>query len=390
MFRAGFVMKSVDWRKSMKKLMLWMLAVAAMFGGAARAQDVTGDWQGTLHAGRDLRIVVKITKDDGKLKLVAYSIDQGPQPMNATAVSLQGSDFKFSVPSVNGSYEGALSTDGKSIVGTWTQGQPLALTFMRATKETAWDIPELPKPPKPMAADADPTFEVATIKPSDSNVPGNWFRVNGRNFTTHNISLAGIIKFAYGVHAKQIINMPDWMDQDTYDISAVPDGEGQPSDKQWKTMMQKLMADRFKLVFHHDKRELAVFALTVGKDGPKNIAENTSGGSLPGMFFQGTPGGIMLPAKNATMKDFTGLLQEVVLDKPVVDQTGITGRYDFTVKWAPDESQFSGHVPPPSDAADAPPNLFTAVQEQIGLKIESTKTMADVLVIDHVEKPSAN
>jgi uncharacterized protein (TIGR03435 family) len=98
----------------------------------------------------------------------------------------------------------------------------------------------------------------------------------------------------------------------------------------------------------------------------------------------------MLPANNATMKDFTGLLQEVVLDKPVVDQTGLKGRYDFTLKWAPDESQFNGHVPPPSDQPDAPPSLFTAVQEQVGLKIESTKTMVDVLVIDRVEKPSPN
>ena len=68
----------------------------------------------------------------------------------------------------------------------------------------------------------------------------------------------------------------------------------------------------------------------------------------------------------------------------------MTGRYDFTVKWAPDDSQFSGHVPPPSDAPDAPPNLFTAVQEQIGLKLESTKAMVDVLVIDKAEKPSPN
>ncbi len=374
----------------MKKLMLGLMAVAAMFGVGARAQDVTGDWQGTLHAGKDLRIVFKITKDDGKLKAVGYSIDQGSQPMNATNVKLEGTDFKLAVPGVGGTFQGTLSADGNTISGTWSQGQPLPLVLVRATKETAWDIPAPPVPLKPMAADANPTFEVATIKPSDPNVPGNWFRVNGRNFTTHNISLDGLIKFAYGVHGKQILNGPDWMDHDTYDIAAVPDGEGQPSDKQWKGMLQKLIAERFKMTFHQDKRELAVFALTVSKDGPKNMAENTGGGSLPGMFFRGTPGGIMLPANNATMKDFTGLLQEVVLDKPVVDQTGLKGRYDFTLKWAPDDSQFGGHVPPPSDAADAPPNLFTAVQEQIGLKIDSTKAMVDVMVVDHVEKPTAN
>jgi uncharacterized protein (TIGR03435 family) len=374
----------------MKRLMLGLLAVAAMFAVGARAQDVVGDWQGTLHAGKDLRIVIKVTKDDGKLKAVGYSIDQGSQPMGTTGVTLEGNNFKFTVPGVGGSYQGILSADGKTIDGTWNQGQPLPLVLVRATKDTAWDIPAPPVPLKPMAADANPTFEVATIKPSDPNVPGDWFRVNGRNFTTHNISLAGLIKFAYGVHGKQILNGPDWMDHDTYDIAAVPDGEGQPSDKQWKGMLQKLIAERFKMTFHQDKRELAVFALTVAKDGPKNLAENTGGGSLPGMFFRGTPGGIMLPANNATMKDFTGLLQEVVLDKPVVDQTGLKGRYDFNLKWAPDDSQFGGHVPPPSDAPDAPPSLFVAVQEQIGLKIESTKAMVDVMVVDHVEKPTAN
>jgi uncharacterized protein (TIGR03435 family) len=383
----------------MKKLMLCLVALAALVAPPAlRAQaaaapapgDLSGNWQGTLHAGKDLRIIVRLTKDDSQLKAVMYSIDQGGQPINTTGVSLQGTDFKFTVPSVNGTYEGKLSADAKFITGTWVQGQSLPLTLVRATAETAWEIPAPPAPLKPMAADADPSFEVATIKPSDPNVPGNWFSVKGRNYTTHNISLAGLIESAYGVHAKQIVNGPDWFDKDTYDLNAVPDGEGQPSDKQWNTMMQKLLADRFKLTFHHEQRELPVFALTVGKDGAKNMAENTGGGPLPSLFFQGTKGGIMLPARNATMKDFTGLLQEVVLDRPVVDQTGLKGRYDFTLKWAPDDSQFGGHVPSASDDPSAPPSLFTALQEQVGLKLTAQKTAVDVLVIDHVEKPSPN
>jgi len=375
----------------MKKLMLGLIALTALIATPAlRAQDLSGNWQGTLHAGKDLRIIVRLTKDDSRLKAVMYSIDQGGQPIDTTGVALQGTVFKFTVPSVNGTYEGKLSADAKFITGTWRQGQSLPLTLVRATPETAWEIPAPPTPLKPMAADVDPAFEVATIKPSDPNVPGNWFSVKGRNYTTHNISLAGLIESAYGVHAKQIVNGPDWFDKDTYDLNAVPDGEGQPSDKQWNTMMQKLLADRFKLTFHHEQRELPVFTLTVGKDGTKNMAENTSGGPLPSLFFQGAKGGISLPARNATMKDFTGLLQEVVLDRPVVDQTGLKGRYDFTLKWAPDDSQFGGHVPTASDDPSAPPSLFTALQEQVGLKLESTRTAVDVLVIDHVEKPSPN
>jgi uncharacterized protein (TIGR03435 family) len=93
------------------------------------------------------------------------------------------------------------------------------------------------------------------------------------------------------------------------------------------------------------------------------------------------------------MEEFAGLMQSAVLDKPVIDQTGLAGRFDFTLKWTPDEFQFAGlgiKPPAPADNADAPPDLFTAMQQQLGLKLESTKAPADVLVIDHVEKPSEN
>jgi uncharacterized protein (TIGR03435 family) len=93
------------------------------------------------------------------------------------------------------------------------------------------------------------------------------------------------------------------------------------------------------------------------------------------------------------MKEFTEMMQSAVLDRPVLDQTGLTGRYDFQLNWTPDDSQFGGmgaKVPPPTDAADAPPNLYTAIQEQLGLKLEATKAPAEVMVIDHAEKPSAN
>ena len=108
------------------------------------------------------------------------------------------------------------------------------------------------------------------------------------------------------------------------------------------------------------------------------------------MFFQALG---KLNVRNALMTDFTELMQSAVLDRPVLDQTGITGRWDFTLNWTPDDSQFSGlgaRVPPPTDSANAPPNLYTAIQEQIGLKLDATKAPADVMVIDHVEKPSDN
>jgi uncharacterized protein (TIGR03435 family) len=113
-------------------------------------------------------------------------------------------------------------------------------------------------------------------------------------------------------------------------------------------------------------------------------------GSLPGLFFRGLG---VLTVRNATMQDFAELMQSAVLDRPVVDQTELSGRYNFLLKWTPDESQFGGlgvKVPPPSDAADAPPPLYTAITEQIGLKLEAEKTPVRVLVIDHADHFSAN
>lgn len=244
-------------------------------------------------------------------------------------------------------------------------------------------------PLTPMAADADPSFEVATIRPSDPAATSVGFRVGGRKFSVLSTSLSVLIQWAYGVQEKQIVGGPDWLDNDKYDIVGVPDKEGKPSSAQWKMMTQKLLADRFKLTFHHDKRVLSVYALSVSKAGSK-LTKSESSGPLISFSFETAAGGISLPVKNATMAEFASVMQTGVLDRPVVDQTRIEGRYDFVLKWAPDDSQFGGH-PPAASPADTPlPSLFTAIQEEVGLKLDAVKAPVDVLVIDHVEKPSAN
>jgi uncharacterized protein (TIGR03435 family) len=357
------------------------------------ANNIVGTWQGTLQAGKELRTVLKITKGDAGAgwKAVLFSIDQGGQGIPASSVTFQAPTLKFSIAAIDGSYEGKLSADGSSLSGTWTQGDhPLPLTLKRATPQTAWVIPEPPPRLPPMAADANPVFEVATIRPTKPDTDGKFFRVNGRRFSTLNTSLTELITFAYGLQSKQIVNAPDWMQSAKWDLDAQPDGEGQPNDKQWKTMLQKLLVERFKLTSHHEKKELSVYALVVGKNGPKLTKSEGDPSGLPGLFFRGLGD---LPARNANMGDFAGVLQGAVLDRPVLDQTGLKGRFDFVLKWTPDETQFTSFgikIPPPSDPASAPPGLFNAIQEQLGLKLDSTKAPVDVLVIDHVEKPSDN
>jgi uncharacterized protein (TIGR03435 family) len=366
----------------------------AQAGTENPTQNIADTWQGTLHTpGRDLRTVVKISKaDGGGYKAVFYSIDQGGDGIPVSKVTLDGSTVKMTLTMIGGSYEGKLSTDGKTITGNWTQGPgPLPLNLTRATRETEWTIP--PPAPKipPMDANANPSFEVATIKPSKPDEQRKAFLVRGRRFEVINQPLVQILCFAYDVQEKQLIGLPLWAEIEKYDISGEPEGEGAPSGRQWKGMLQKLVVERFRLTFHRDKRELSVYALSVAKGGPKLTKSPGDPNGLPGLFFRGRLGD--LGVRNANMADFTQLMQSAVLDRPVVDQTGLSGRFDFTLDWTPDDSQFAGmgaKFSPPTDSANAPPNLYTAIQEQIGLKLEATKAPADVMVIDHVDKPSEN
>jgi uncharacterized protein (TIGR03435 family) len=371
---------------------LSILTLAAISASALFAQNVTGTWQGSLQGpqGRTLRIVMKITRaDDESLKTVMYSIDQGGAPINASSTTQQGSSIKIAVTAIGGSYDGRISADGNSITGNWTQGPgPAPLNLTRATPETAWAIPDPPPPPKIMAADVTPAFEVATIKPSKPGTPGKGIRVGPNGMvTTVNYSVADLIQFAYHLHAKQVEGGGKAVLQDQYDITGKPDHEGIGNDRQTRGMVQGLLKERFQLAFHMEKRELPVYAITVVKTGSKlNKTATTNGVTLPGLGIG--PG--VFNVRNGTITDFAGLLQGTILDRPVVDQTGLTDRFDFTVKFTPDPSQTFAGLPPPPATDDAPPDLFTAFQQQLGLKLEQTKAQVDVLVIDKLEKPSEN
>jgi uncharacterized protein (TIGR03435 family) len=157
-----------------------------------------------------------------------------------------------------------------------------------------------------------------------------------------------------------------------------------------RSLLQKLLADRFKLTFHHEQRELAAYILTVAPGGPKIKTTTAAPNDSPGFLFRGL-GDLMV--RNMDMKEFANGMQSAVMDKPVIDQTGLKDKYDFNLKWTPDDSQFAqfrGAGAPPTEDPNAPPSLYTAIQEQAGLKIGPGKAADDVIVIDHVEKPSAN
>jgi uncharacterized protein (TIGR03435 family) len=381
------------------RLLLSIVALSALPGSALLAQNITGSWQGALkvngpNGSVDLRIVMKISRaDDESLKGVFYSIDQGGAPLNANSVTLKGSAVKISIAQLNGTFEGNLGGDG--IRGTWTQGGPaLPLNLVRATEQTAWEIPPPPPPPVLMPATAKPEFTVATIKPSNPNAQGKGYGYRGREVITVNTPVNWLITLAYSLHAHQIVGGAGWLDSEKYDVTGQPDTPGQPSRDQLKLMIQKLLAERFQLKFHMEKKELRAYTITVLKTGAKIAVSQADPNSLPGVGFGGAPGGAMtFNVRNAILDSVANALQGNLLDQPVVNRTGLTGKYDFTLRFTPDASQLAAVGAPPSAGApdpDAPPDIFSAFQQQLGLKLESTRTTVDVMVIDKIEKPSEN
>ena len=241
-------------------------------------------------------------------------------------------------------------------------------------------------PPPPMAADAAPTFEVATIKPSKPDQTRSVV-VMGNQLHTTGTSLADLMMFAYSIHSLQIVDGPAWVRSDKYDLVMQPDLPGRPSSAQMRSMLQKLLADRFQLTTHHASKELDVYAIVVAKHGP-HLTPTTADAIAVNTATIGFDDGAMT-FRNATVSEFASLLQRYVqLEWPVIDHTHIAGKYDYKLSWTPDQSQFGGHSTFPFKA-DAP-DLYAAMQEQLGLDLKPTKEPTDVLVIDGVSRPSDN
>jgi uncharacterized protein (TIGR03435 family) len=371
----------------MKLLIVWMASLSVLF-----AQDIAGTWQGTAAAnGRDIRMVIKIARDNGNLSATLYNIDApNPRPTPATSAALEGSTLKITFVAGRLSYEGKENSDGNSIAGAMMQGpNSLPLNLVRATPATAWAIPDAPPPPAAMAENARLVYEVATIKPAPPDAQNQPYRVRPGQVEILNRTLVNLIQEAYNLHVSQIVGAKGWIDSERYDINGKPAAAGNPNLDQLNQMLRNLLADRFQLKFHMEEKEMPVYAITIGKTGQHKLTPSAVQRPLGGGDFRG-PGAYA--ARSGTIAALAAALQSVVLDRPVVDQTGLTGRFDFVLRWRPDDFQYGGRgaTMPQAPDADSLPDLFTAFQEQLGLKIEATKAKAQVFVIDSAQKPSAN
>src|SRR5262245_37810000 len=233
----------------MRKPYLFVVGVMLVLSQRVAAQDLMGTWQGVLRENsQDQRTVIKILREDGgTLQGALYPIDRGPGYFALTGTA-RGGNITLSVPARVATYTGKPDSSGNSISGTWTQdGSTQSLNLIRANSETAWTIPD--GRAVPMPSDAEPTYEVATIKPSRPQAGRSLVR-QGRRFVTTATSIADLMMFAYGIHFKQIDNAPRWLETDKYDVTLLQAGDGQPSDEQLKGMMRKLLSDRLRLTHH--------------------------------------------------------------------------------------------------------------------------------------------
>jgi uncharacterized protein (TIGR03435 family) len=291
----------------------------------------------------------------------------------------------------------------------------------------------LPLPQTPVTR---PSFEVASIKPYEepplgqprfygfSNQPGGRFRATGT-------TLKMLMTFAYRVRDFQVVGGPDWITADRFEIVAkaedgtVPPQTGKPDLNVPDTialMLQSLIDERFQLKMHRETRELPVYELVAAKDGSKlQLSEDQSppkppepGAARPpapppqrgfpppppgrgGIMMGGRPEGMILQATAVKLSDLVTALSSQ-LGRTVIDKTGLQGLYDIKLQWTPDIGQGArpvGAIAPPGESAPPPadlsgPTIFTAVQEQLGLRLVSTKGPVEVIVIDSVQKPTLN
>jgi uncharacterized protein (TIGR03435 family) len=214
-----------------------------------------------------------------------------------------------------------------------------------------------------------PSFEVATIKPFDQSKHSGAIAYEQRSQTMLQTggSVHVFIETAYGVHEEQIVGGPTWSKNQSFDIVGKTAGPANPA--QMNAMLRALLEDRFKLVVHTETRGGAEYSLVAEKGGPKMKPADANSpresGSGPTMLR-----GTMSTTEMAS-------LLTTILGHPVVDHSGLTGPYQIDLKWAPD-TEATG------------PSVFTAIQEQLGLKLEPTHGALEVLVIDRLEKPSEN
>ena len=334
-----------------------ILVAALGFALLCGAADITGNWSGGFYGGP----IYLVLKQDGSRVTGSAGPSEGQQQL-AIDGKLDGDRLTFK----SGPFDCDLRVNGDEIKGemkTGAESMVLTLTRVEALAK---------RPPAPAKS-----FDVASVKVNKSggintiSGRGGSIRPSRGQIAMENVTLWKALGFAYGIGEDKdyAITGPDWLRSERYDIVAkVPPETSWP---QITAMMQTLLTERFKMAAHRETREMPVYALVPAKDGPKlHEVEPGHGGFSIGRG--------VVKAQGGTMDAFAARLGQV-LDRPVLDQTGIKGVYAFTLEWTPDPG-------PGEPAADAGMSIFTAIQQQLGLKLEARRGPVEILVVDRADK----
>lgn len=226
-------------------------------------------------------------------------------------------------------------------------------------------------------------FDVTSVKPNTSGEQGGSSKGQPGRYVGINVTLKRVIGLAYRP-VQEFVGGPDWINSDRFDIEGK--AEGTPNQEQMLEMLRSLLADRFKLVVHRETRPMPAYALVLaradGKTGSQlQRGEPCAPGSRCGGFSVGNGA---LRGTGVTMTQLAAELPSTTEGRHVIDRTGLSGVFDVNLTWNADSLR------PDPPAADGAPDIFAAIREQLGLKLEPITTPIEVIVIDHAERPVGN
>jgi uncharacterized protein (TIGR03435 family) len=279
--------------------------------------------------------------------------------------------------------------------GTSVPTRPTAAIALALASALSPAQTQTPQPPRP-------AFEVASIKPTDPTLTVKMMQLplNDGRVTIRGLTLKQLIRYAWGnvgvgdgLHASLVAGGPTWVDHDRFDIVAKSEGTRIPSRDERRQMLRDLLIERFQLRLHHESRKTAVYALLVAKNGHTMTTRKQNDGSEPiSLRFSG----LHIVGRNVPMTGLIDALEAMIPltdpereDRPVLDQTGLAGAFDFELAWSGDATFSAGKGPTLAETATAP-ELFMAVQEQLGLRLKPRKAPMQILIIDDAEKPTPN
>ncbi len=384
--------ESALWRNLRATICLLLACTAASFMGkrslhAQATASVTDQWQGPVQARLPARVLIRFESKPGTppLHAVVFLLDRenSDWPHATSNFNMQNGELSFTIANLDIGFTGKLSPGG-AWTGTWTEhGLATPLTLTHATGDAAWSVPVVQV--KNMAASADPTFELATIKPADPKATDKGFQTSGQRLRAVNESLLAIVSFAYAIHPNQIHGAPGWFTAERWEIEGYPDVPGSPNLAQMRAMYRKLLADRFALKLDRRTEDMPVYTLQVASGGPKLTRSLGDPDGQPDSTGSWTSTLNDVRYTNMNMDEFVNDLAYGE-DRPIVNDTHLSGRYDFRLRWTSADAEAVSQ----SAGADASPVLFTAVREQLGLSLKGVRAPAILYVVTHLEQPSEN